>query len=129
MTRMSGTIVIYKRKSSKPTGTVEVDGVHVGYAVPKSRVAAKSVHPSGLSGQRMTFYTAVAEEQGSNRFGLAWWRPGDGASIGTRFRTQRDAAVALREFAKLRASYPAGWQGYHRAWQDWAPIRKATWGF
>lgn len=126
---MTGAIVIHKRKSSKPTGTVEVDGVHVGYAVAKSRVAAMSVHPEGLQGQRMTFYTAVAAEEGERRRQYEWWAPGDGGSIGTRFRTRRDAAVALREFTRLRASYPDGRSGYWATWRAFQPIRKATWGF
>lgn len=96
--------------------------VVLGHVVRRARVAAgtgvKCDRGTLVEGTRKHFWTAVP--LGDKRYRQPWWKPGDGASIGTRFKTQEDATDALvlytQEFEDGLAV-------------EWRAARKARWGF
>jgi hypothetical protein len=94
----------------------------IGHVVRRARVAAGTAgakHDRGTlaAGTRKHFWTAVPFQAGIR---MAWWRPGDGESIGTRFATAQDGVVALTAYAEhFQGSAAAGWK----------VERKLRWGF
>ncbi len=85
-------LIVHKRKSAHPSGTVtDANGTVLGAVRRQSRIAA------GTHGQRRTFYSARVCVPGS---------PDDYSYIGTRYVTRAQAVAAIRDFhgyAPLRA--------------------------
>jgi hypothetical protein len=99
----------------------------IGHVAKRARVVrgAKGDRGTLADGTRKHFWTATPlQRQG------AWWRPGDGATIGTRFATAQEACDAL---ALWEVNYrPDPRQPFWRDTllvQAWRRERKRTWGF
>lgn len=104
------------------THAVLLKGQIIGHVVRRSRVAAGtpgSIRDRGTlsSGDRKPFWTACPGAPHRGPF----WRPGKGASIGTRFKTREAAVEAL-------AVHHQHFQGQAAA-PRWRAERKERWGF
>lgn len=109
-----------------------IDGAEViGHVVRRSRVrrGVKGDRGTIAAGTRGYFWTA-APLQGRPNDRSPWWRPGDGATIGTRFEKAADAVAALLLFhIAYRPDTGRAFWTDEANMKRWHRERKATWGF
>lgn len=113
------------------TKEVVLDGEVIGHVVRRSRVVRGVKNDRGTlaAGTRAHFWTAVPLQRPLQAPG-AWWWPGDGASIGTRFESSRVAILALVQFhARFRPHYAECWWRDGEEMREWRKYRKRHWGF
>jgi len=110
---------------------VLLGGDVLGHVVRRARVARGAKHDRGTlaEGTRKHFWTATPL-QGRPDDRQLWWRPGDGATIGTRFATAAEAcdALTLWEVAYKPKSHRPLWRDGDLL-KVWRRERKRTWGF
>ncbi len=102
-------------------------GKLVGHVVRRARVAAgagvRNDRGTLAAGTRRYFWTAVPLQIDPTALQL-WWRPGNGASIGTRFVGASEAVEALCFYHVHYAGRKA-----LDAPEPWSALRKRRWGF